>query len=85
MAQVTLYVTPTCGYCGRAKRLLQSKGVQWEEVDVARDPPRLKEMLDRSGGRTTVPQIFIGERHVGGYDDLAALEQRGELDPLLAE
>ncbi len=80
-----MYVTPMCGYCSRAKRLFQSKGVKWQEFDVAREPKHLKEMQSRSGGATTVPQIFIGERHIGGYDDLAALEKAGELDPLLAE
>lgn len=80
-----MYVTPMCGYCSRAKRLFKSKDLDWQEFDVAREPQRLKEMLDRSGGASTVPQIFIGEKHIGGYDDLAALEKRGELDPLLAD
>lgn len=84
MPSVSMYVTPVCGYCNRAKRLLGSKGVEWEEIDVAREPQRLQEMLERSGGRSTVPQIFIGDRHIGGYDELAALEKQGELDPLLA-
>jgi glutaredoxin 3 len=84
MTKVTMYVTPTCAYCSRAKRILQAKGVAWEEIDIAREPQRGQEMVQRSGGRTTVPQIFIGERHIGGYDDLAALEKKGELDPLLS-
>lgn len=80
-----MYVSPTCAFCSRAKRLLESKGAKWQEIDIARQPDALKQMLERSGGRTTVPQIFIGDTHVGGYDDLAALEKRGELEPLLAE
>ncbi len=80
-----MYVSPMCGYCSRAKRLLDSKGAKWQEIDIAREPDALKQMLERSNGSRTVPQIFIGEKHVGGYDDLAALEKRGELDPLLAE
>lgn len=68
-----------------AKRLLASKGVTFEEVAVDRDAEKRDEMLARSGGRRTVPQIFIGDRHVGGFDDLAALDRKGELDPLLAD
>ncbi len=83
MSQVTMYTTNWCPYCVRAKTLLGRKGVavaeiNIEEVDGARD-----EMVERSGGRMTVPQIFIGDQHVGGCDDLYALEQQGKLDPLL--
>jgi glutaredoxin 3 len=66
-----------------AKRLLTTKGHSWNEVDISAEPDRRSEMVERSG-RTTVPQIWIGERHVGGFDDLAALDEAGELDPLLA-
>lgn len=85
MPEITLYVSPMCAFCSRAKRLLDAKGVKWQEIDIAREHGALQQMLARSGGRRTVPQIFIGETHVGGYDELAALEKRGELDPLLAE
>ena len=78
---VTIYTTQTCPYCVRAKRLLQKKNVPYKEIDVSRDDDaRLR--LMQTTGRRTVPQIFIGERHVGGSDDLHALEERGELDGL---
>jgi glutaredoxin 3 len=80
--KVTMYSSPFCGYCAAAKRLLDKKGVAYDEIDVVFDPDRRKEMVELSG-RTTVPQIFIGETHVGGFDDLSALESRGELDALL--
>lgn len=84
MAKVTLYATAVCPYCVRAERLLHSKGVtDIEKVRVDLDPARRQEMMERSG-RRTVPQIWIGERHVGGFDDLAALDHAGELDKLLA-
>lgn len=84
MARVTLYATAVCPYCVRAERLLHSKGVtDIEKVRVDLDPARRQEMMERSG-RRTVPQIWIGERHVGGFDDLAALDHAGELDKLLA-
>ncbi|WP_028626395.1 glutaredoxin 3 [Metapseudomonas resinovorans] len=83
MNDVILYTTRTCLYCVAAKSLLQRKGVLATEVDVQLDPERFREMLERSGGRRSVPQIFIGSRHVGGFDDLAALERQGQLDPLL--
>ena len=83
MAEVVMYSSPFCGFCFRAKRLLESKGVAYEDIDVMLDPSRRSEMLERAGGRTTVPQIFIGDRHIGGSDELAALEQAGELDRLL--
>ncbi len=83
MQTIELYTSPLCGYCHAAKRLLDAKGAAYAEHDVSRDPARRQEMMDRSG-RHTVPQIFVGGTHVGGYDDLAALERAGKLDPLLA-
>jgi glutaredoxin 3 len=83
-AAVTVYTTPWCGYCARAKALLTRKGVAFAEIDVEARRELREEMIARSG-RRTVPQIFIGERHVGGSDDLAALEAAGELDALLAQ
>ena len=83
MKQVVLYTTPICGYCAAAKRLLTAKGVSFEEIDVMRHPERRQEMENRAKGRRTVPQIFIGDTHVGGFDDMNLLEQKGELDNLL--
>lgn len=83
MVAVTLYTTPFCGYCMAAKRLLTAKGVGYAEIDVSADPSRRAEMTRRAGGGRTVPQIFIGETHVGGFDEMAALERTGELDALL--
>lgn len=85
MKPVTIYTTSTCGYCAAAKRLLASKGVTYEEIDVAREPARRAEMMQRAAGRRTVPQIFIGDAHVGGCDDLYALESAGGLDRALAD
>ena len=84
MAKVEIYTSMLCGYCHSAKTLLKQKGVRFTEFDVTLKPSRRREMMQRTGGATSVPQIFIGETHVGGYDDMAALEARGELDPLLA-
>lgn len=84
MPPVTIYTTPFCGYCLAAKRLLGAKGVAFEEIDVAADPSRRAEMVQRASGRRTVPQIFVGEIHVGGFDDMSALDRAGRLDPLLA-
>ena len=83
MAKVEIYTSPFCGYCFRAKRLLEAKGVAFEEFDVMMNGGLKSEMIDRAGGRTTVPQIFIDDRHVGGSDELHALEAEGKLDPLL--
>jgi len=83
MAEVVLYTTMMCPYCFRAKQLLEDKGVAFTEIDVGMDPDMRAEMMQRSGGKRTVPQIFIGGRHVGGSDDLYALERGGKLDPLL--
>jgi len=81
---VTMYTTATCPYCIRAKQVLQHKGVaQIHEIRVDQDPGQRERMIEITG-RRTVPQIFIGETHVGGHDDLVALDARGELDPLLA-
>jgi glutaredoxin 3 len=84
MAKVEIYTKFLCPYCTRAKALLVSKGVAVEEYDITMGGPRRTEMLERAGGRSTVPQIFIDGRHVGGSDDLAALDRDGGLDPLLA-
>jgi glutaredoxin 3 len=81
--RVTMYATQYCPYCLQAERLLQSKGVTFDKIRVDLDPQRRVEMIERSR-RRTVPQIYIGEHHVGGYDDLAALERAGRLDALLA-
>jgi glutaredoxin 3 len=82
-APVVMYSTAFCGYCQRARNLLERKGVSVQEIKVDEDASERETMVRRSGGRRTVPQIFIGERHIGGYDDLAALDRSGELDPLL--
>ncbi len=84
MKPVTIYTTPFCGYCMAAKSLLTGKGVAFEEIDVLRAPERRQEMIQRSNGGRTVPQIFIGGTPVGGYDDIAALDRAGKLDALLA-
>ncbi|MGB0497500.1 MAG: glutaredoxin 3 [Rubricella sp.] len=84
MKTVEIYTSPLCGYCHAAKRLLTSKGVSFREIDVLQNPEAKPEMIQRAGGRRTVPQIFIGGEHVGGSDDLHALERAGKLDPLLA-
>lgn len=81
--RVVVYSQPFCGYCSAAKRLLKSKGAAFTEIDVMAEPGRRAEMMERSGGSRTVPQIFIDGRHVGGYDDLSALDKSGELDRLL--
>jgi glutaredoxin 3 len=84
MQPVRIYTTPFCGYCQMAKRLLTKKGVRFDEVDVSASPELRQEMMQRAGGRRTVPQIFIGDTHVGGCDDLYDLDGEGRLDPLLA-
>jgi glutaredoxin 3 len=84
MTRIVLYTTPFCGYCRVAKRLLGDKGLAFEEIDVAFDEKNRAEMIDRSGGMRTVPQIFIDGRHVGGHAELAALEREGKLDALIA-
>ena len=84
MATIEIYTTPTCPYCHAAKALLAEKGADYTEITVL-DPELRAAMTQRANGRRTVPQIFIGETHVGGYDDMAALERQGRLDPLLAQ
>ncbi|MBY6135627.1 glutaredoxin 3 [Nocardioides marinus] len=83
MKPVEIYTSPLCGYCHAAKRLLDQKGVTYSEVNVLEEPERKAEMIQRANGGRTVPQIFIGDTHVGGCDDLYALEEAGKLDPLL--
>jgi glutaredoxin 3 len=82
MAKVTIYTTGLCGYCSAAKRLLKSKGVEFDEIDVTFSPAKRREMAEKAG-RSTVPQIWIGATHVGGCDELHALDAAGRLDPLL--
>lgn len=84
MKPVEIYSSPLCGFCHAAKRLLNEKGVTFSEVDVLKQPDRKPEMIQRASGGRTVPQIFIGDIHVGGCDDLYALERAGKLDALLA-
>ncbi len=84
MANVEIYTTKTCPYCVRAKNLLNAKDVDFKEIDVTGDDAGREELLKKSGGMRTVPQIFINGKHVGGSDDLHALEEKGELDKLLA-
>ena len=84
MAKIEMYTTPFCGYCARAKSLLEKKGAAYEEVDVMMDEKKRTEMRERAQ-RSTVPQIFINGQHIGGSDELAALEQAGKLDALLSQ
>ena len=84
MAKVEIYTKFMCPYCTRAKRLLEEKGAAFEEYDITMGGPKRAEMLQRANGRSTVPQIFIDDRHIGGSDDLAALNAAGKLEPLLA-
>ncbi len=83
MAEVEMYMTMFCPYCSRARALLQQKGVGFVEIDIAEEPERRAEMIKRAGGRRTVPQIFINGEHIGGCDDLVALDRAGRLDPKL--
>lgn len=83
MADITIYSNMLCPFCTRAKRLLKDKAVSYTEIDLMQEPLRRREMIEKAGGRTSVPQIFIGETHVGGCDELYALEAAGKLDPLL--
>lgn len=84
MAKVEIYTKAFCPYCTRAKQLLAAKGAAFEEYDITMGGPKRAEMLERAPGRTTVPQVFIDGKHIGGSDDLAALDRQGGLDPLLA-
>ena len=83
MARVEIYSKFGCPYCGRARSLLGEKGIEFEEIDIGMEPGKRQEMMERSGGRFTVPQIFIDGRHVGGSDDLASREAEGRLDSML--
>jgi glutaredoxin 3 len=83
MARVEIYSTMWCPYCSRAKSLLRQKGVEFTDIDVEADPGRRAEMVRRAGGRRTVPQIFIDGEHIGGCDDMVALDRAGRLDPKL--
>ena len=83
MTEIEVYTTPVCPYCRSAKELLRRKGVEFREISVDGEPQRRAEMIARANGRTTVPQVFVGDAHVGGCDDLYALEEAGELDRLL--
>ncbi|PZO90037.1 MAG: glutaredoxin 3 [Sphingomonas sanxanigenens] len=84
MAKVEIYTKFACGYCTRAIALLKQKGVAFEEYDVTMGGPRRAEMIERAGGRSTTPQIFVDDQHIGGCDDMMALDRAGKLDPLLA-
>ncbi len=83
MPPITIYTKSWCPYCAAAKDLLDEKGAAYTEIDIERQPDKRAEMIQKAGGRTSVPQIFIGDRHVGGCDDLYALDDRGQLDTLL--
>jgi glutaredoxin 3 len=83
MAEVVIYTRPFCGYCARAMSLLNEKGATFTEIEAGMDPDKRREMSERSGGRTTFPQIFIGGQHIGGCDEMLALERAGKLDPML--
>lgn len=83
MPAVTIYSTPICGYCAAAKRLLSGKNIAFTDIDVMQDPARRAEMMQRANGGRTVPQIFIDEQHIGGFDDMNALDRAGKLDALL--
>jgi glutaredoxin 3 len=85
MPKIEVYSTAVCPYCVAAKNLLKAKGLSWEEVFVDIDPVQRSAMLERSGGRRTVPQIFVNDHHVGGYDDLVAADRNGKLAQLLGE
>jgi glutaredoxin 3 len=85
MARILLYTTESCGFCRAAKNLLNSKGLEFDEIDVAFDPDKRAEMVQLAGGARTVPQIFIHGRHVGGYHELAALDRTAKLDAWLAD
>jgi glutaredoxin 3 len=83
MADVVIYTRPFCGFCARALSVLTEKGVAFTEIEAGMDPEKRREMVERSGGRNTFPQIFVGGEHIGGCDDMMALERAGKLDPLL--
>ena len=84
MADVVIYTRPFCGFCARAISLLNEKGVPFTEIEAGMDPDKRREMVERSGGRNTFPQIFVGGAHIGGCDDMLALDRDGKLDPMLS-
>ena len=84
MADVVIYTRPFCGYCARAISLLSQKGAPFTEIEAGMDPDKRREMVERAGGRNTFPQIFIGGAHIGGCDEMLALDRAGKLDPLLS-
>ena len=84
LPQITIYSGPQCPYCTKAKALLQKKNVAYEDINVKEDSEKLNEMLERTGGRKTIPQIFVNGQHIGGCDDLYALNDAGKLDEMLA-
>ncbi|MGJ3264223.1 MAG: glutaredoxin 3 [Salinarimonas sp.] len=84
MKPIEIYLRSWCPYCVAARALLDEKGAAYTVIDIEREPERRREMIQRANGRSTVPQVFVGETHVGGFDDLSALERAGRLDPLLA-
>ena len=84
MKNVTVYMGPMCGFCDAAKRLLNKKNISYKEINIALDEDKREEMLKKSNGKRTIPQIFIEDFHVGGYDELRALENKGELNKLLS-
>ena len=83
MKNVTVYMGPMCGYCDAAKRLLKRNNIPYNEINVALEEEKLEEMLNKSNGKRTIPQIFFNELHIGGYEELRALEKKGELDNLI--
>ena len=83
MSAITIYTKSWCPYCSAAKKLLDEKGAEFTEIDIEKKPEARAEMIQKAKGRSTVPQIFIGEKHVGGCDDLYDLDDRGQLEPLL--
>jgi len=83
MPSITIYTKSWCPYCAAAKKLLQDKGAAFTEIDIEAKPEQRQNMIQKASGRTSVPQIFIGDRHVGGCDDLYALDDKGQLEPLL--
>jgi len=84
MAHVTIYTRPFCGYCARALKTLQDKGADFTEIEAGMDPEKKREMIARSNGGTTFPQIFIGDQHIGGSDDMMMLDRQGKLDAMLS-
>ncbi len=84
MADVVIYTKPGCPYCAAAISLLNRKGVEFTEIVASNDPAKKAEMVEKAGGKSTFPQVFVGDKHIGGSDDIHALDRRGGLDPLLA-